>query len=112
MPEPALAHLAAGRMPHGLALTVAAYLCCIAPPAGLDAGPHAAAMSDPARARLAPLADLSTAELAARALGTGLLGTELAAHAGFVERVAELVDVMRAHGVDSAVAAALPAAAH
>ena len=44
---------AAGRMPHHLALTVAAYLCCLAPPAGFDPGPHAAAMADPARARLA-----------------------------------------------------------
>jgi fructuronate reductase len=110
VPEPALAHLAAGRMPHGLALTVAAYLCCIAPPAGLDAGPHAAAMSDPARDRLAPLAGRPTAEFVARALGTGLLGTELAGHAGFVERVAELVDALRTHGADGAVAATAQAA--
>jgi fructuronate reductase len=108
VPEPALAHLAAGRMPHGLALTVAAYLCCIAPPAGFDAGRHAAAMSDPARARLAPLAALPTGEFVARALGTGLLGAELAEHAGFVARAAELVDVLRTHGVESAVAAAVP----
>ena len=39
-------------MPHHLALTVAAYLCCLAPPPGFDPGPHAAAMVDPARAGL------------------------------------------------------------
>ncbi|GAA4536860.1 mannitol dehydrogenase family protein [Pseudonocardia xishanensis] len=102
VPEPALHHLAAGRMPHGLALTVAAYLCCLAPPAGLDAGPHAAAMSDPARGSLAPLAALPTPEFVAAALGTGLLGTELAEHSGFRDRVAELVDLLVRHGADAA----------
>ncbi|MEU7818577.1 mannitol dehydrogenase family protein [Pseudonocardia sp. NPDC049154] len=102
VPEPALHHLAAGRMPHGLALTVAAYLCCIAPPTGFDAGSHAAAMSDPARERLARLAGRPTAEFVAAALDTGLLGTELAAHDGFRARVAELVDLLVRHGADAA----------
>ena len=52
VPEPALLQLRAGRLPHHLALTVAAYLCCLAPPPGFDPGPHAAAMVDPARAGL------------------------------------------------------------
>ena len=52
VPEPALLQLRRGRMPHHLALTVAAYLCCLAPPAGFDPGPHADAMVDPARAGL------------------------------------------------------------
>ena len=52
VPEPALLQLRAGRLPHHLALTVAAYLCCLAPPPGFDPGPHAAAMADPARAGL------------------------------------------------------------
>ena len=34
IPEPALLHLNNGRMPHHLALTLAAYLTCLAPPAG------------------------------------------------------------------------------
>ncbi len=33
VPEPALLQLRAGRLPHHLALTVAAYLCCLAPAA-------------------------------------------------------------------------------
>jgi fructuronate reductase len=101
VPEPALAHLAAGRMPHHLALTVAAYLCCVAPPPGLDPGPHATAMADPARASLAPLA--GRRDFVAAALGTGLLGAELGAHTGFAGRVAELVEVLVKHGPAEAV---------
>jgi fructuronate reductase len=103
VPEPACSHLAAGRMPHHLALTVAGYLCCLAPPAGFDPGPHARAMNDPMREQLAPLATRSTGDFVAAALGTGVLGAELAAHASFTGRVAELVDVLVRHGVDAAV---------
>jgi len=102
VPEPALEHLKAGRMPDHLALTVAAYLCCIAPPPGFDPGPHAAAMVDPARESLAPLSARPTRDFAAAALGTGLLGAELAAHNDFAGRVAELVDVLIKHGVAEA----------
>ncbi|MFJ8816284.1 mannitol dehydrogenase family protein [Amycolatopsis thermoflava] len=102
VPGPALTHLAAGRMPHHLALTVAAYLCCVAPPAGFDPGPHASAMADPARSRLAPLAARPPREFAVAALGTGLLGNELAGHAGFTARVGALIDVLVRHGVDAA----------
>ena len=90
-------------MPHHLALSVAGYLCCVAPPAGFDPGPHARAMNDPMRERLAPLATRSTGDFVAAALGTGVLGAELAAHASFTGRVAELVDVLVRHGVDAAV---------
>ncbi|MFC3998896.1 mannitol dehydrogenase family protein [Nocardiopsis sediminis] len=98
VPEPALAHLAAGRMPHHLALTLAAYLCCIAPPPGFDPGPAAAAMSDPARATLTPLAGGSARDFAAAVLRTGLLGAGLAEHTAFADRVAELITVITTHG--------------
>jgi fructuronate reductase len=93
-------HLEKGRMPHHLALTFAAYLCCIAPPAGYDPGPQAAAMADPARARLAAdaAAAPSVASYVRTVLDGGLLGGELAQHTEFVDRVAELVDVIVAHG--------------
>lgn len=58
-------------------------------------------MADPARARLAPLATRPSRDFVAAALGTGLLGVELAAHDGFRARVAELVDVLVRHGVDT-----------
>jgi fructuronate reductase len=96
VPEPALLHLRAGRMPHHLALTVAGYLCCMAPPDGFDAGPHAAAMVDPARVELVVARDRSrsTAEFVTTVLDGGLLGRDLAAHTEFTGRVAELIDVI------------------
>jgi len=100
VPEPALLQLRAGRMPHHLALTVAAYLCCLAPHADVDPGPHAAAMVDPARSGLltARQRTRSTRKFVAAVLDDGLLGRELAAHSTFTARVAELVDVITAHG--------------
>lgn len=103
VPEPALAHLVAGRMPHHLALTVAGYLCCIAAPPGFDPGPHAAAMTDPARERLAPLASRPTPEFVRAALATGLLGEALAAHDAFAARVTDLLTVLLHHDVPTAI---------
>ena len=112
VPDPALLHLRAGRVPHHLALTVAAYLCCLAPAAGFDPGPHAAAMADPARAGLvgARHRSRSTAEFAAAVLDDGLLGRDLAAHPAFTARVAELIDVITAHGPITAATEAARAA--
>lgn len=104
VPEPALERLRAGRMPHQLALTVAAYLCCVAPPAGFDPGPHAAAMADPARGALreARQRSVSEREFADRVIGGGLLGERLAEHAEFGARVAELAGVLVRFGVRAA----------
>ncbi len=100
VPEPALLQLRAGRMPHHLALTVAAYLCCLAPPAEFDPGPHATAMADPARPGLVATRhrSRSTREFVAAVLDDGLLGHELAERSAFTGRVAELIDVITAHG--------------
>ena len=84
-------------MPHHLALTVAAYLCCIAPPTGFDPGPHAAAMADPARAGL--VAD-GRPHPSVRDFVTAVLGRrparrpDLAEHPEFIERVAEFIDII------------------
>jgi fructuronate reductase len=107
IPLPALHMLDAGRMPQLLALTTAAYLSCIAPLAGSDPGPQAAAMEDPARGLLAGLAARSRSghELAERVLvHHHLLGEELADRADFIERTGELVDVLRSHGPLAAIA--------
>ncbi|GAB2685817.1 mannitol dehydrogenase family protein [Saccharopolyspora gloriosae] len=103
VPDPALAHLRSGRVPQQLALTVAAYLCCLAPAA--DAGPHAAAMSDPARDALVESSrrNGSTRSFVDDVLGGGLLGAELAGHGEFAARVAELVDLITRHGPAAAV---------
>jgi len=112
IPEPALLHLNHGRMPHHLALTLAAYLCCIAPPAGYDPGPHAAAMVDPARNGLASAAAHapSTTAYVQTVLDSGLLGRELPYHQEFTARVAEFVDIIIEHGAAAAAAEAAHAA--
>ncbi|MBN0038582.1 mannitol dehydrogenase family protein [Cellulosimicrobium cellulans] len=113
VPVPAVRALREGRVPEHLALTVAAWLCCVAPIDGFEPGPHAAAMTDPARARLAELARTtrSTDALVDAVLGRGgLLGDEIAAHPAFAQRVAAHVRTIVAHGVRAAAAGAARAA--
>lgn len=105
VPAPAVRMLAAGRMPHHLALTVAAWLCCVAPPDGFDPGPHAAAMTDPARDRLAELARIAPgteAFVSAVLVRERMLGDELAAHPEFAARVAELLRILATDGPSTA----------
>ncbi len=108
IPEPARLHLDRGRMPHHLALTVAAYLQCIAPPAGFDPGRYAAAMTDPARTGLAALADAHPAPgpFVRAVLDTGLLGLDLAGRDDFVGRIAEFRGILTEHGPAAAAAEA------
>lgn len=113
IPEPALLALGQGRMPHLIALTAAGYLACLAPLPGFDPGPHAAAMSDPARDRLAGFAGTvrDGAELARRVItDLQLFGTALAHEDAFIARVGELVDTIHRRGVDAALADATSAA--
>jgi fructuronate reductase len=112
IPEPALLHLSNGRMPQHLALTLAAYLTCLAPPTGYDPGPHAAAMSDPARADLVALESENpgSTSFVKAVLGTGLLGQGLAQHPEFVARSAEFRDILTRHGPAAAAAEAAQAA--
>ncbi|MFB8267625.1 mannitol dehydrogenase family protein [Streptomyces sp. NPDC055955] len=108
IPGPALLHLRAGRMPHHLALTVAAYLSCLAPAAGFDPGEHAAAMIDPARERLAHLRVRTGGgpSFAAAVLDDGLFGDELPQHPEFASRVGEFFDLIHARGPLAAAAEA------
>ncbi|RDG38428.1 mannitol dehydrogenase family protein [Streptomyces corynorhini] len=114
VPDPALLHLRAGRMPHHLALTVAAYLCCVAPPPGFSPGPHATAMVDPARERLAAIARRvpvsGGAAYTAAVLDSGLLGTGLTEFPDFAARIAEFIDAIVRHGPGAAAAEAAGAA--
>jgi fructuronate reductase len=111
IPAPALLRLRAGRMPHHLALTLAAYLCCMAPAPGFEPGPHAAAMIDPARATLVSTAESarSIASFVDEVLDGGVFGDGLAEHTAFAHRVAELVDVIVRHGPEVAAAEAAQA---
>lgn len=109
IPQPALEYLARGRVPQHLALTVAAYLCCIAPSPGFAPGSHALAMSDPARPRLAGLAEqaASTPEFVRSVFETGdIFPTSLAAHTDFLSRIAEFIDIFVRHGPIAAAAEA------
>lgn len=109
IPIPARFHLEAGRTPRHLALTVAAYLCCVAPPPGFDPGPHARGMTDPARPRLTRLAAQakSAPEFVHAVLADGgLFPKELADADEFVLATSEFVDIIAAHGPRAAAAEA------
>lgn len=110
IPGPALQAMDRGQFPHLIALTVAAYLACVAPPVGFDPGPHAAEMSDNARELLAAGAVRGGRDLAARAIvDLHLFGEDLAHRTAFVDRVGDLLDIIVQRGVDSAIADSLSA---
>jgi fructuronate reductase len=103
--RPALDHLAAGRVPHHLALTVAAYLRCAAPFPGDDMPAAVREVRDPARERLARLAaeaPNSAAFVHRVLMEERLLGPEIPEHESFIERVAELHDILGRHGPQAA----------
>ena len=109
VPEPALRLLHQGRTPHQLALTVAAWIACVVPPAGFDPGPIAAQMDEPRRADLAR-ATAGTTTLAAHVeaiMTGGFFPTALAEQRRFTDRVTELLDTVVRHGVRTAAADAL-----
>ena len=111
IPEPALIALRAGRVPHLLALTVAAWICTVAPPTGFDAGPYAAEVREPARQRLAEVtrAAADPRAHAIAVLRNGFLPDDLTAHTVFTDRVAELVVAITQDGVRAAAREAVKA---
>lgn len=101
IPTPVLYHLRNGVVPQHLSLTLAAYLCCVCPPEGFDPGPHARAMADPARARLAGLAAsaASSEDVVRSVLERGdILPVELAEYPEFITRTADLMNTVVRHG--------------
>ncbi|WP_232549585.1 mannitol dehydrogenase family protein [Propioniciclava soli] len=110
VPIPAMAALDRGRMPHQLALTVAGWICCVCPPAGFDPGPVAAAMIEPKADALRAVAQGATNVAShARAIAEASLPDDLVAHGAFVERVADLAQIIVTGGVRAAAADALAA---
>lgn len=110
IPIPALQMLDNGKMPHLLALTVAAYLTCIAPLNGFDPGAQARAMEDPAHNLLTGLAGGAHTgqELSVIVLGDHhLLGMELADRTDFIERTGQLIDIIQASGPVAAISEAM-----
>jgi fructuronate reductase len=104
IPEPALIALRAGRVPHLLALTVAGWICAVAPPSGFDPGPYAGEIREPARARLAAVTRGAPGprEHAVAVLDNGFLPDDLTSHRAFVERVADLVASIARAGIRAA----------
>lgn len=103
VPLPALRLLDQGVMPEHLALTIAAWLCCVVPMSRFDPGPHARAMVDPARDRLAALAaDAGDRKELVRRACAQVFPTELAQSNEFVQRIAEYVAVITTDGVRAA----------
>ncbi|GAS98956.1 fructuronate reductase [Mycolicibacterium canariasense] len=104
IPEPALFALRAGRVPHLLALTVAGWICAVAPPPGFDPGPYAGEIREPARHRLAAATRGTTGprEHALAVLDNGFLPDELTAQPAFGERVAQLVETIARGGITAA----------
>jgi fructuronate reductase len=96
-------------------LTIAAYVCCIAPAAGFDPGPYAREMRDPAATRLRELsaAHRSSKDFARAVFDRGeVFQRELAEQDGFVTRVGEFIDVLTTHGPSAAVREAASAASN
>jgi fructuronate reductase len=111
VPGPALRLLGRGQVPQQLALTVAAWICCVVPPAGFTPGPIAEAMQEPARARLAAVtAGAPTVRAHVEAvMHGGFFPDELTAHPELVSRVADLAEAIVTDGVRAAAREALAA---
>lgn len=112
VPEPALIALRDGRTPHLLALTVASWIVSVAPPPGVDPGPYAGEIREPARDRLAEVTRGASGprEHAMAVLRGGFLPDDLVAHDAFTDRVADLVDVIARSGIRAAAREAVEAA--
>ena len=109
VPDPALRMLDLGEVPQQLALMVAGWIACVAPPEGFDPGPIAAEMIEPAREKLTAAtqgAGSVRAHVEAIVRG-GFFPEALATRDAFVARVAEFVEIIVGHGVAAAAREAL-----
>lgn len=99
--EPALFHLKQGRTPILLALTVAAYLVCIAARDGFDPGKYAALMSDPKGDEIRTLRKACTSDedFVQRFFESGYLQSELLNYPEFVHQTQHLYTSLMENGV-------------
>ena len=101
---PAQFHIANGHMPHISALTVAAYLACIAPLNGFDPGPVAAEMKDPSKEKLVAIASASASatEFVATVFESNLIfSPEISALPGFKDQVVAYLQSIIDNGVEA-----------
>jgi fructuronate reductase len=104
---PVCFHARPGRVPRYIALTIAAYIRCLAVPGSYDQA-ALGQLRDPAARRMAALGARNgggprLAEVVFAA--SGLFASELGEQAPFVAAVGELLDVLDHHGVAAAIAA-------
>jgi hypothetical protein len=94
-----LHHTARGTVPRLLALTVTAYVRCLATPGAYDAG-RLGAIADPERERLEELGRRvgCSRALVEAVFASGIFDPALGEATAFVEAVAELYAVLAAHG--------------
>lgn len=111
LPEPALLALGQDRMPQMMALLLAAWIACVTPIDGLDAGPVAAAMDEPQREELARIAGGRSPEEQVRAVLDRYFPAALAGNDEFAARAAELLAIIVRDGVRAATREALQGAA-
>ena len=107
---PAIFHINKGEMPHMLALTVAAYLACLAPLNGFEPGPVAREMKDPLKENLQDVAaaSASPADFVTQVFNQNLIfNAEIAALPGFSDQVATYLQSIMDSGVEATTRAAL-----
>ena len=103
--EPVLFHQRSGVVPQYIALTVAAWLACVAPLKGFDPGADARAMKDPSKEKLLELAAVksSTHEFVTSVFNeAAIFSTELAQHLDFIETIAMYLDQIIENGIHCA----------
>ncbi|GAA1231989.1 mannitol dehydrogenase family protein [Prauserella halophila] len=106
IPDAALFHLRRGTVPHRLALCTAAWIACVAPPAGFTPDPLSSRIAEPARERLAAAVDgaVTVPDHVRRILTGGFFPDALAEQDDFTARVADLLTLITRDGVRAAAA--------
>ncbi|QPP05222.1 mannitol dehydrogenase family protein [Streptomyces bathyalis] len=106
IPDAALFHLRRGDMPHHLALCTAAWIACIAPPAGFTPQPLAECIVEPARGRLAAAVDgaVTVPDHVRRIMNGGFFPDALTEQDAFTTRVADLLTLIIRDGARAAAA--------
>ena len=98
-----------GQMPELLALTISAWLACIAPISGFNPGPYANSMKDPAQPKLMGFAARSSGatEMVNLVFDEGnIFSPELARLSEFKSRIAEYLEIIISSGIELAVTTA------
>ena len=103
--EPVLFHATSGKTPQYIALTVAAWLACIAPLNGFQPGVNADAMKDPAKGKIKELAAKSTSThgfVESVFVEGNIFAAELGALPDFINCISQFLDQILTQGIKAA----------